>query len=475
MSSDIALRASGLGKAYEIYARPIDRLRQALRGRRRRYFQEFWALRDMDFEVRRGECLGIVGRNGSGKSTLLQIACGIVRPSAGSLEVNGRVAAMLELGAGFDPELSGRENVYVAATVLGLTTPEIRARFDAIADFAGIGEFMERPVKHYSSGMYARLAFAVCAHVDAEILVVDEVLAVGDAGFVQKCMRFIRGFMQHGTLLFVSHDTNMIVNLCTQAIWLDGGRIRQCGLPKEVVHHYLAALYEERDAASRFKAGGRPFGKTVTAPPPAAPAIGPDPPATRPNVATPALARGKSIEIFDFDPNAPWFGLRGASVRKIGLLDSAGRALPEAEGGEDVLLRVECEAAVDLERPIVGFYFKDRMGQELFGDNTYLVYRDRPLRVAAGGRFVAEFAFEMPYLRSGDYTINIGLAEGTNEDHVQHHWIDDALRFRVHSITVARGLVGLPLRSITLRSLAEDADGAEEAVPKRGARLIAGS
>lgn len=467
MSSDVSLRASGLGKAYEIYARPIDRLRQALFGRRRKYFEEFWALRDVDFELRRGACLGIVGRNGSGKSTLLQIACGILRPSAGSLEVNGRVAAMLELGAGFDPELSGRENVYVAATVLGLATATIRERFDAIAEFAGIGEFMDRPVKHYSSGMYARLAFAVCAHVDADILVVDEVLAVGDAGFVQKCMRFIRGYMRRGTLLFVSHDTNMIVNLCTEAIWLDGGRIRRRGVPKEVVHHYLASLYEERDAASRFKAGGRAFETGAAVPEPAAPAGGTRPQAPRPDVSTPALARGKSIEIFEFDPNAPWFGLRGASVRAISLLDSAGRVLAEAEGGEEVVLRVECEAAVDLERPIVGFYFKDRMGQELFGDNTFLVYRDRPLHVAAGGRFVAEFAFEMPYLRSGDYTVNIGLAEGTNEDHVQHHWIDDALRFRVHAVTVARGLVGLPLRSITLRGVTEDAAAAEGAAPKQ--------
>jgi lipopolysaccharide transport system ATP-binding protein len=469
MSSEVAIRASGLGKAYEIYARPIDRLRQALGGRRRKHFKEFWALRDVTFEARRGECLGIIGRNGSGKSTLLQIACGIVRPSAGSLEVNGRVAAMLELGAGFDPELSGRENVYVAATVLGLTAPEIRARFDAIADFAGIGVFMDQPVKHYSSGMYARLAFAVCAHVDADILIVDEVLAVGDAAFVQKCMRFIRGFMQRGTLLFVSHDTHMVVNLCTQAIWLDGGRIRQRGAPKEVVHHYLASLYEERDAASRFKIGGRAFAKAGedSAGPHAPGAHAAEMAPTHRDVSTPALARAKSVEIFDFDPDAPWFGERGASVRDIRLLDAAGGTLTEAEGGEDVVLRVECEAAADLERPIVGFYFKDKLGQELFGDNTYLVYRDRPLRVPAGSRFVAEFAFAMPYLRSGDYTINIGLAEGTNEEHVQHHWIDDALRFRVHAITVARGLVGLPLRAITLRCMTEDRAGSDEASAKQ--------
>jgi lipopolysaccharide transport system ATP-binding protein len=219
-----------------------------------------------------------------------------------------------------------------------------------------------------------------------------------------------------------------------------------------------------------FNAGGGAFymcGRgAATAPAPAGNGAGAQAPL--PDVSTSALARNKSIEIFDFDPNAPWFGLRGASVRAIGLLDSAGRVLSEAEGGEAVVLRVECEAAVDLEQPIVGFYIKDRMGQELFGDNTYLIYRDRPLRVAAGGRFVAEFAFEMPYLRSGDYTINIGLAEGTNEEHVQHHWIDDALRFRVHARTVARGLVGLPLRSITLRSASGDSASVGDDVAKQG-------
>lgn len=450
MSSDVALRASGLGKAYEIYARPIDRLRQALGGGRRKHFQEFWALRDVNFEARRGECLGIIGRNGSGKSTLLQIACGIIRPSAGSLEVNGRVAAMLELGAGFDPELTGRENVYVAATVLGLSTAEIRARFDAIADFAGIGEFIERPVKHYSTGMYARLAFAVCAHVDADILIVDEVLAVGDAAFVQKCMRFIRGFMQRGTLLFVSHDTNMVVNLCTQAIWLDGGQIRHSGVPKEVVHHYLASLLDERDATRRFRSGGRKFES--------------DPPAPGADAAAPSAPdRAKPVEIFDFDPGAPWFGLRGATVRDIRLLDAAGRTLADAEGGEDVVLRVECEAAEDIERPVVGFYIKDRLGQELFGDNTLMTYRDRPLRIRAGERFAAEFRFEMPFLRAGAYTINIGLAEDRSGEHVQHHWIDDALHFTVHNELVSRGLVGLPLRAITLRRLPDAAPAGGDA------------
>src|SRR5436309_2773204 len=203
MSSDeIAIRVSDLSKCYHIYDRPPDRLKQStlprlqrlIRQPSRQYYREFWALKDVSFEVKNGETVGIIGRNGSGKSTLLQIICGTLTPTSGTIETSGRIAALLELGSGFNPEFTGRENVYMNAAVLGLSKGEIDERFDEIAAFADIGEFIEQPVKIYSTGMYVRLAFSVIAHVDAEILVVDEALAVGDAVFTQKCMRFIRSF-----------------------------------------------------------------------------------------------------------------------------------------------------------------------------------------------------------------------------------------------------------------------------------------
>ena len=213
MSSEIVLRAENLGKAYLIYPRPEDRLKQMI-FRWKRYYSEYWALRGVSLEIRKGEAVGLIGRNGAGKSTFLQLATGIITPTEGQVSVEGRVAALLELGAGFNPEFTGAENVYLSATILGLTREEVDERFAAIAEFAAIGDFLHLPVKLYSSGMYARLAFAVAAHVDASVLIVDEILAVGDAAFAQKCMRFIRKFRENGTLIFVSHSPASVLSLC---------------------------------------------------------------------------------------------------------------------------------------------------------------------------------------------------------------------------------------------------------------------
>ena len=252
-SSEMAISVKGLSKRYEIYPSPRDRLKQFILPRLQRllglehkqYFKEFWALKEVSFEIKKGEAVGIIGRNGSGKSTLLQMICGTLNPTSGSIQTNGRIAALLELGSGFNPEFTGRENVYMNATVLGLTHEEIDARFNEIAAFADIGDFIEQPVKTYSSGMYVRLAFAVIAHVDADILVVDEALAVGDAVFTQKCMRFIRRFQEHGSLIFVSHDTASVKNLCGSGIWLKNGKIEQAGTAKAVSEGYLQYTLQE--------------------------------------------------------------------------------------------------------------------------------------------------------------------------------------------------------------------------------------
>jgi lipopolysaccharide transport system ATP-binding protein len=441
MSSESAIEVRDLGKMYQIYRRPEDRLKQMLFRGRRTYFQEFWALRGVNLDVKRGEAVGVVGRNGSGKSTLLQILCGTLAPTLGSARVDGRIAALLELGAGFNPEFTGRENVFLAASILGLHDEQIKERFEAIASFAGIGEFIDQPVKLYSSGMYARLAFAVAAHVDADTLIIDEILAVGDAAFTQRCMRYIRSFRERGTLLFVSHDTSSVLSMCDHAIWLDRGQLRLAGSAKEVCHEYHAALDREVDDGSGFQIGGT----RRSAPP----AIKDTP---REDVRSEVIApvHERSIQVFDFDPNAPWFGRRGASVQDVCLVDPAGNRTTSISGGTEVVLRATCIAHQDVERPILGFFVRDRLGQNLFGDNTYLTTRDAPLQLRAGARFVASFRFQMPYLPTGDYSVVIGLAEGTQESHVQHHWVDDALFFRVHTTHVARGLIGIPMLDISL-------------------------
>src|SRR3984957_3802820 len=201
--TDVVVTAQGLGKAYRLYPRAEDRLKQLVFGKRRRLYEEFWAVRNVTLQLRRGEALGVIGENGAGKSTLLRLLCGTTRPTTGIAEIEGCVAALLELGTGFNPLFTGRENVWLSASVLGLTKAQIKSWFDAIADFAGIGEFMELPVRLYSSGMKARLAFAVSAHVDADLMIVDEILAVGDAAFAQKCLRYLDRFRARGTLLFV--------------------------------------------------------------------------------------------------------------------------------------------------------------------------------------------------------------------------------------------------------------------------------
>ena len=244
MSHDFAIRANNLGKCYQIYEQPLDRLKQSLWRARRRFYREFWALRECSFEIKKGETVGIIGSNGSGKSTLLQIICGTLNPTEGELGVNGQIAALLELGAGFNPEFTGRENVYMSAAIMGISRSEIESRYDEIAAFADIGGFIEQPVKTYSSGMYVRLAFAVAVNVSPDILVVDEALAVGDARFQQKCMAKIRSFCQTGTVIFVSHDTAAVTELCSRAIWIESGRIRMDGPPKYVVEKYLQFMYE---------------------------------------------------------------------------------------------------------------------------------------------------------------------------------------------------------------------------------------
>lgn len=453
MSCDTVIDVSHLSKVYQIYDRPQDRLKQSLYPRlqrllrrpQRHYFEEFHALHDVSFQVRKGETVGIIGRNGSGKSTLLQLICGTLSPTAGTLETRGRIAALLELGSGFNPEFSGHENVYMNAALLGLSKEQIDARYDDIVAFADIGSFIHQPTKTYSSGMMVRLAFAVIAHVDADILIIDEALAVGDAFFTQKCMRFLREFMKTGTVLFVSHDTSAVRSLCTRAIWLDKGRSVREGSPKDVCEAYLEAFYEAQQGKRDAAAGGRAAPAAAIAAPPALR----DP---RQDMINHSALRN-DIRLFAFDPATASFGKGGAQVAQVQFTDAQGRPLSWIIGGEDVVLHIEVAAHVPLDSPIVGFFVKDRLGQELFGDNTYLSYFEQPLACEAGQRFVARFAFSMPRLRPGDYAVTVAIANGTQDDHVQHQWVHDALVFRSETSSVAGGIVGIPMRSITMDNI----------------------
>jgi len=239
--SEIAIRVKNISKHYQIYDKPLDRFKQGLMGGRKQYYHEFSALDNISFEVKKGESVGIIGRNGSGKSTLLQIISGTLTPTSGEIEVNGRVAALLELGAGFNPEFTGKENIYMNAAILGLTKKETDARYDEIVTFAEIEEFIDQPVKTYSSGMMVRLAFAVQVAIEPDILIVDEALSVGDFFFQQKCFAKIKSLQLHGkTLLFVSHDTGAVRDLCSKCVYLKGGKMLFVGDNIEAIRKYLA-------------------------------------------------------------------------------------------------------------------------------------------------------------------------------------------------------------------------------------------
>lgn len=443
-SNDIAIRVANLSKCYEIYNAPRDRLKQFVAPRLQRlagkspkqYFREFWALQDVSFEVKTGQTVGIIGRNGSGKSTLLQMICGTLSPSNGSVQTNGRVAALLELGSGFNPEFTGRENVYMNASVLGLSNEEISARFDDIVDFADIDDFIEQPVKTYSSGMMVRLAFAVIAHIDADILVIDEALAVGDTFFTQKCMRFLREFMRSGTVLFVSHDTASIKSLCTHVIWLEHGNVIQEGSPKEVCESYLEASYEAQ-AKSTTKQAIKKLESTIS--------LG-----DRPLEPIPQSKLPNDIRVFNFNPDAASFGKGGATISGVYLLDENSNSLSWIDGGETVILKIEAQVHRELDSPILGFFIKDRLGQMLFGDNTYLAYRESPMICSADDELRATFTFRMPLLPAGDYSVTVAIATGTSQNHEQQHWIHDAIIFKSDSDRVSNGLIGIPMLKLEL-------------------------
>ena len=440
MSAEFAIRLAGVGKFYPMFTQPEDRLKQLLVRGKRRYYQEYWALQDVTLDILKGESVGIIGRNGAGKSTFLQLVCGTLRPSTGSIEVEGRIAAMLELGAGFNPEFTGQENVHLAAAVLGLSADLIKERYPSIAEFAGIGDFIDRPVKYYSSGIYARLAFAVAAHVDADILVVDEILAVGDAAFQQKCMRFIHAFRERGTLLLVSHSADTVAALCDRAVWLDIGTLRAAGRAKEVCHDYLAALSADRENVNAFRIGGSR-----------------KPPPPLPSATLPAAQQTFLPETLPRRPGMPL-----CTVRAVVLEDGLGHPAAIAEGGKDTVLRIGVSAATAISNPIVFFEVRDRLGQVLFCDDTRLRSQLEALSFAADSWNEIAFHFEMPHLAPGEFAVSAGVATTVDAGWMVEDFCFDACFFRVTS-SISHGLIGAWTQSITL-SLRDRVRGSRDRV-----------
>ena len=437
MSSDTTpvVVAKDLAKSYTLYPRPSDRLAHLFMPWRK--YPAFDALKGVSFTVGRGETVGIIGQNGAGKSTLLQVVTGTITPSGGEVKVSGRVAALLELGAGFEPDFTGRENIMLNGTILGLSSRELKERTEEIIAFSELGPFIDRPVRTYSSGMFMRLAFSVAAHVDADLLIIDEALSVGDVRFTQKCLRFLKDFKQRGSILFVSHDLGSVTGLCDKAIWLDHGRVRAEGPAIKICEQYVGSLFEgavaETSAAPAQNLPAQPVSGEIVLMDEEAP-----PRASRPGAT--------SVSAFNAEGSA--FGSGGAAIIDAGLFSPAdGHRLTQVVEGQEVDLKVLVKAEVTVERPIMGFYVKDRLGQFLLGDNSYWDTVPQPA-IPAGERLAFRFRFRWPALARGTYTLTVGFADGTMEHHIQRHWIHDAVIFEVLSSSARLAMVGVQLRRV---------------------------
>jgi lipopolysaccharide transport system ATP-binding protein len=405
--SEIAISLKNVSKCYKRYSLPVDRLKELLLPGKS-HAEHFWALRDINLEVTRGETLGIIGQNGSGKSTLLQIIAKTLTPTTGELQVNGRVSALLELGSGFNPEFTGRQNVFFNGRILGLSRAEIEAKFDDIAAFAEIGDFLDQPVKTYSSGMVVRLAFAVVANTEPQILIVDEALAVGDAKFQARCMKRIRQMKEQGvTILFVSHDSSSVKMLCQRAALMNQGTLLETGNPKDVVNHYIALLNSSQSDKEIELQKTESSNSTV-----------PDK-----NSVSKAYRHGNQL----------------VTIKNVRLTDIDNQEIKEKlETGSILNIIVELDSQAELSDLVVGFSLRNLIGVVIYGTNTNLNEIHLPKLIP--GQCIT-VTFQIPcYLNKGIYTLSVGVhsEEGTSYD-----WMDEVVILEVNTNEVCEGLIAL--------------------------------
>jgi ABC-type polysaccharide/polyol phosphate transport system ATPase subunit len=416
-----AVEFRGVSKSYAIYDSPGDRLKELVSFNRLQFHRDFWALRELDFEVKRGETFCIVGENGCGKSTLLQLVAGILQPTEGTVTVNGRVSALLELGSGFNPEFSGRDNVYLNGAILGLSQRDLDSRYKEIEDFAEIGEFIHQPVKTYSSGMIVRLAFSVAIHVDPEILLVDEALAVGDMYFRQRCMRKVHELRTRGvTILFVSHAAGDVKAVGDRALWLDRGRMVEIGETDAVVSKYLAAMVEKDSSYLHLKK----------------------------RAARDALASvRRAPEVAERIPNIDSrHGDGRAEVIGIAALDANGAPLGLVKPQSRMVLRISVRAKEEIELPIVGFMMRNHLGVDFCGTNTARESCELA-PMMPGDIHTVDFHLEIPELYPAAFSFSPAIADGTLHGYRMCDWIDNALTLQMgHSDGQIYGYIHLPCR-----------------------------
>ncbi len=409
-SDDYAIKLDQVSKAYQLYDSSFDRLKEALHPLKKRYYKNFQALSDISFALPKGKAYGIIGFNGSGKSTLLKIICGVTKETSGCVEVQGKISALLELGAGFNPEFTGRQNIFFSGILSGISREKMKLRYDEIVAFADIGEYVEQPVKSYSSGMLMRLAFSVAIHVDPEILVIDEALAVGDARFRHKCIARIRELKERCTILFVSHDMNAILSLCDRAIWLNKGRMVMLGDPKELARLYTEATYEGADKVSA---------RQVT--------LESKPEVTAVSASSATVEAGAGDAVSSEKKRADSFGRGKAEILSSQLLGINNEFKENVFCGDELILVFSLQLKENLERPIVGFAVSDGIGLRVIGVHDPIT-NERELALFVKDNLIeVRYRFVWPDLQAGTYSFTVAIADGLMEDHEQQHWIHEAL------------------------------------------------
>jgi lipopolysaccharide transport system ATP-binding protein len=454
-NSATAISVVDLSKSFYVFDRPSDRLARMLwavaaqilpKGlssfalkRAAALGTEKVVLKNVSFNVPKGTTCGIIGRNGAGKSTLLQIICGTLAQSGGSVHVNGKVAALLELGSGFNPDFTGIENVYFNAQLLGLSRPEIDSRLETITEFADIGDYVHQPVSTYSSGMFVRLAFAVAIHVDASILIIDEALSVGDAFFQQKCMRKLREFQAlGGTILFVSHDMSAVTSLCESAILLYPRTQKPPlqGNPELISRAYLGEILTERAS----------FQTTKTVEP------------TAPISAVVASEKKllgirqpiAQYAVHPFNPTANSDGTQEGQILDSWIEHIDGSRITEFTSEQTVVLKLKSRAKVAVDYPAWGFMVKDRTGQFVFTESSDMSFREHHIQLQPGEETIVSFVFKLPVLIRAEYFFNLAFAKGIGNDNIQMHWIHDAMQLTCIDSRVVHGIAATDLEQVVI-------------------------
>lgn len=422
-ATEPAIRVHGVGKCYRVYDAPADRLKQALLRRWKTYGRDFWAVRDVSFDIAPGQTVGIIGRNGSGKSTMLQVIAGILTPTTGSVTVRGVLSALLELGAGFNAEFTGRENVYMAGAIMGLSRAKVDELFPSIAAFADIGQFIDQPVKTYSSGMFVRLAFAVAAQVRPDVLIVDEALAVGDIFFQQKCMQFIKEELASTTKLIVTHDMGAIASLCDRVLVMHKGRLEFDGPPLKAIECYTKLVHAEEFGATYAGRANGAGDRSSNAPGPA-------------QVAASALDALPWREVDD-DRRG---GLQEVTIERVAITDAAGHHATSLSPGDRFTVHAVIRATRPKRNLIFGCMIVDRLGENLCGDNS-LSPPGALVDAPAPGRYLVKLEYHWPAVYPGNYTMTVGIGEGTQPlSHVVQCWAHNVVA--VSGISPERAIHG---------------------------------